>query len=375
MKQLFFPLLLLVSANIFAQPVEIDIFQKTATATTSQIGIRARATGIPVNYIGLTFYILYQSSNAGPQSTAQNSVTGVDDSKLVTTFGWGTTARFTNPQQTVNIDPGAPGGQIYNRRYIYGNIDENGGVNVETLTAAWDTLLYVSLNTLQPVYPQGGYAYQQATSEALGASLSDPGFANIPFIVNSGDRALGINILSVLFSQSGTHCIDKGTEISWNTSAEQTTGSFDIEKSMNTTEWKSIGTVMAAGNSSTEKNYSFTDTGSTNGYYRIKEINTNGNYSTSRIMHSACFATAYSMVLYPVPAKDILHITLEYTHETWIDLEIADIQGRIVFRSRNNIISGKNNIKLNIHTLPAGTYILSSSSPTIKFNKKFIVLK
>ena len=132
---------------------------------------------------------------------------------------------------------------------------------------------------------------------------------------------------------------------------------------------------MAAGNSSTETNYSFTDIGSTNGYYRIKEKDTNGSYTTSRIMHSACFIPAYSVMLYPVPAKDKLHITLEYSHETGIDLEIADTEGRIVYRSHKKINAGTNTIELDIHILPAGTYILKSSSPAIKINKKFIVIK
>jgi len=113
MKRILFFLSILGTSTLMAQPVEVQIFQNTATATTAQIGIRARTTSGTVDYIGVTFYLMYQSVNAAPQSTGMNTIVGVDDSKLVTTFNWGTSTRFTNPAQVITpaFDPTPAGGQ------------------------------------------------------------------------------------------------------------------------------------------------------------------------------------------------------------------------------------------------------------------------
>ena len=117
MKTILFFLLICSTSGLLAQNVAVQLFQNTATSNTAQVGIRARAISGTINYIGVTFYIMYQSANAASQSTAMNSTTGVDDSKLVTTFNWGTSTRFTNPAQVINpaFDPAPAGGQTYDR--------------------------------------------------------------------------------------------------------------------------------------------------------------------------------------------------------------------------------------------------------------------
>ena len=149
MKRILFFLLILSTSGLAAQPVEVQIFQNAATATTALVGIRARATAGNVDFIGVTFYLMYQSLNAQPQSTGMNTVVGVDDSRLVTTFNWGTSTRFTNPAQNLStsFDPAPAGGQTYDMRYIYGNSDESTPANTQTLTTP-GIHYYISLSIL-----------------------------------------------------------------------------------------------------------------------------------------------------------------------------------------------------------------------------------
>ena len=246
MKKILFPILMLAFHVASSQPVEIDIFQSQVDAGTVTFGVRARATGANVDFLGVTFYILYQSASAAPQSTTLNTGIGINDTRITTGYGWGSGSRFTNPQQvlTTPVDPGPPGGNTYDRRFVYGNSDDAGGANFHTLTTSWDTLLYITLNSLQAGYPQGGYVYQQSTSEAAGAALSDLGFANVPYLVNSGEVPLG-GTVPVLFTKFGAQCNSNGTLISWATAQEANSSKFEIERSLNGTDWKTVATVAA----------------------------------------------------------------------------------------------------------------------------------
>ena len=279
MKRILFFLLALSTSGLIAQPVEVQLFQNAATATTAQVGIRVRATAANVDYIGVTFYLMYQSANASPQSVTVNSTTGVDDSKMVTTFGWGFGNRNTNPAQVIipDFDPAPAGGQTYDRRYVYGNSDESTPANTKTLTATWDTLLYITFNTLQITSPEGGYAYLQKTSEAMGASLTDPAFANIAIDVTSGEIPIGLSALPVLFTKFDAGCTNNGALVSWSTGSESNSNYFELQRSTNGNNWTSVATIKAAGNSSTGHTYQQPDINGGNAYYRIKQVDLDGH--------------------------------------------------------------------------------------------------
>lgn len=369
-------LFLLYSQATFAQPVEIDLFQNSATSTTSQIGVRVRATGANLQYLGVTFYILYQSQNAAPLSTIQNTGIGINDSKLSTTYGWGTGSRFTNPAQVITpLDPGAAGGQVYDRRFVYGNSDDAGGTNAVTLTNAWDTLLLITLNTLKPVFPQGGYAYIQSTSEAGGTALSDLSFSNISLFSNSGDRPLGLSVVPVLFTKFGANCSSNGTLISWATAQEANSRRFDIEKSNDGNSWTTIGTVAAAGNSSINKNYQQLDLDGGTAFYRIKQIDKDGQYIYTTVERTNCQVKNIKSAIYPVPARDILNVVIKSDRSIRTQLLIFDMQGKMVKKMDAPIILGNNNFRVNLSGLVSGDYLIRTNDATIMMNKVFTVVK
>ncbi|PSL25856.1 GDSL-type esterase/lipase family protein [Chitinophaga ginsengisoli] len=63
-------------------------------------------------------------------------------------------------------------------------------------------------------------------------------------------------------------------QLNWTTSAEKNTMNFSIERSRDTLTWLAIGTVNAAGNSTTTRSYSFRDTATQTGtvYYRLNML-------------------------------------------------------------------------------------------------------
>jgi hypothetical protein len=374
-KKLFFLLLLNTSA-LMAQPVEVQIFQNAATATTAQVGVRARAKSGTVDYIGVTFYLMYQSANAAPQSSTINSTTGVDDSKLVTTFNWGTSTRSTNPAQVINpaFDPTPAGGQTYDRRYIYGNADESAPTNTQTLTTSWDTLLFITLNTLLITNPQGGYVYLQKTSEDANTTLTDPSFANIPIDVTSGEVPIGLSALPVLFTKFETHCTNNGALVSWSTGSEINSNYFELQRSTNGNDWTSVATIKA-GNSSTGRTYQQLDQNGGNAYYRIKQVDLDGHFIYTSIVSTNCEFKNMDMVLYPVPARDLLNVVIRSDKSLKTQLLIVDGVGKIVRRMDATLLNGNNTFQFNLKGLASGQYIIRSNALDIELNKTFNIIR
>ncbi|HQW85238.1 MAG TPA: hypothetical protein PK987_12270, partial [Ferruginibacter sp.] len=56
-------------------------------------------------------------------------------------------------------------------------------------------------------------------------------------------------VLPVSFSSFNVQCTDKGALITWSTESESNSEKFEVQQSINGTDWKIIGTIKAAGNS------------------------------------------------------------------------------------------------------------------------------
>lgn len=374
MKKILFILLLFCGNKLIAQPIEVDVFQKASTATTITFGIRAKATGIPIPYTAVTFYTLYQSSKLEAQTPNFNTQIGIDDSKMTTEFNWGIGNRFNNGNQVINLDPSLTGGVAYDRRFVYGNGDENYPTNTQNLISTrWDTLVYFTLNIIGTSYPEGGLIRCQATTEAPGAAMTDLDFANIPFLVNSGNVPLTNSVVPVLFSQFEARCNDLGSLLTWTTAQESNSNYFEIEKSLNGVTWTALGRTNAAGNSSINKNYQYTDANGGAAFYRIKQVDNDGATFYTSIKATNCNSKTITNVIYPVPAKDILYVSIKSDKALKTNLQVYDATGKIVRSMEAMVNKGNNNFTLNLKGLASGDYIIKSTEPEINLTKRFII--
>jgi hypothetical protein len=103
---------------------------------------------------------------------------------------------------------------------------------------------------------------------------------------------------------------DNRVLLTWATASEQNSKSFVIERSTDATNWTSIGKVAAAGNSSTELHYQFTDALPVTGYdyYRLLQTDLDGRSQLSEVKRVQIGASA-GWAVFPNPATD--HLTVE----------------------------------------------------------------
>jgi hypothetical protein len=135
--------------------------------------------------------------------------------------------------------------------------------------------------------------------------------------------------------------------LQWATGTEENTRSFIIEYSTNGTNFKAVGDVAATNNPSGSA-YTFLHQAPESGvaYYRIKQTDKDGQYSWSKIVMLLIGKSQQSPVLFPNPAKDVVHLLLP---ENYIaeQIAISDANGRLI-----KTISLMN--RASVHSIPVG---------------------
>ena len=180
-------------------------------------------------------------------------------------------------------------------------------------------------------------------------------YAGNPTYKNDGCTPTAI-LPIVLVSFEGKALKNNTNLIKWSTASEINNEYFSIEKSNDAILFSSIGEVNGAGNSNNFIEYSFIDKNpnTTVNYYRLKQIDFNGEFSYSSIIaldnnrsNVKIFTSNYS-----------LQINLDENITTG-DLMIFDAIGRTVHSE--TITSNK---RINIEKFNTGIYIVKVSTPT-----------
>ncbi len=152
---------------------------------------------------------------------------------------------------------------------------------------------------------------------------------------------------------------EKSVLLQWQTSQEQNSSYFSLERSGNGAEWSSLATVNAAGNSTTPRFYRYTDTRPLQGmnYYRLKQVDMDGKYAYSPVQEVNFTAGQPVLQLLQNPVSNGL---LQFTVTTGAGannnykVQLYDIRGRLVIKQ--DAYTGVNTIY--VQPLPAGVYLL-----------------
>lgn len=100
--------------------------------------------------------------------------------------------------------------------------------------------------------------------------------------------------------------------LEWETGMEQDNSHFVVERSVNGSDFESIGRVEAAGYSFSTKAYQFTDESPVEGtnYYRIRQVDFNNKSTSSDVkaVRISCGENQAVIKVYPNPARDQVHI-------------------------------------------------------------------
>ena len=153
-----------------------------------------------------------------------------------------------------------------------------------------------------------------------------------------------------------------GAVVRWQTASEQHSLRFEVERSVNAVDYQRIGTVAAAGSSSSALTYSLSDAtvGLGGYYYRLRQVDTDGTISYSAPVALAAAASAGNTLLssvYPNPFRADLRVELTQPATGSVALDLVDTHGRRVWAG--SVAAPGRQVQLAIPaTVAPGTYVL-----------------
>jgi hypothetical protein len=141
--------------------------------------------------------------------------------------------------------------------------------------------------------------------------------------------------------------------LNWSTASEGNSRSFTIERSADGIRFTAIGTVAAAGNSSIQSNYGFTDHAplNRNNYYRLRMIDLDNTARLSNVK-LLNFSKGNSISIYPNPATDLVTISGAGEKNT---ISLYDATGKLLLEQRS---TGSGRDKLDMSRFAKGIYII-----------------
>jgi surface protein len=162
-----------------------------------------------------------------------------------------------------------------------------------------------------------------------------------PFAISHGLSPLPVTWLSFTGER-----INNRVQLNWSTASEQNSSHFDVERSTNGIEFTNIGRESAAGNSQSTSNYAHWDAQPLNGisYYRLRQVDQNGNYSFSRVLQLKHQTTTAARII-PNPTHGPINLQISSDWTGTYDCRVFNALGVLV-ENRRGLRAGSHMVDL-----------------------------
>jgi Secretion system C-terminal sorting domain len=146
--------------------------------------------------------------------------------------------------------------------------------------------------------------------------------------------------------------------LTWSTASETNNSGFDIEKSLDGTNFSKIDFVKGSGNSNILLSYiSVDDNFTQTAFYRLKQIDFDGKTEYSRIVQLEKTKSG-TIKIYPNPISNNANLNIEFASDSReiVDVTLMDVSGRIIFQNKYDATS--NLINIPTQDLARGLYFV-----------------
>lgn len=187
-------------------------------------------------------------------------------------------------------------------------------------------------------------------STLFGRALTRQGAVNL----SSSYNQLPVNLLYFT-----SDCEKNKVRLSWSTASEMNNDYFTVERVFNDDNWQVAGIVKGEINSSTIKEYSFTDYVSSGrvAYYRLKQTDRDGNYTYFNSI-AACgrILENNTLVVSPNPANGIFQLTFDKELSSIQSIEVYNLSGLLIYKTQKDFSA------INLSDKVNGVYLLHIQS-------------
>ncbi len=161
--------------------------------------------------------------------------------------------------------------------------------------------------------------------------------------------------------------------LSWSTANEINNKGFEVQKSTNGQTFTDIGFVAGHNNSSTVNSYAYTDVKVVSGanYYRLKQIDNNGNFDYSSVIKLDYSAFDWNILGNPVSGNSWIQLQLDKSSE--VSIQIVSMTGNIIQTiNKGKLSAGTYSIPINLTGKSAGLYVVRLMVDGQPFSKKIV---
>ncbi|MFD2918977.1 T9SS type A sorting domain-containing protein [Terrimonas rubra] len=311
---------------------------------------------------------------------------GLDDIQL-TSYG---------PSISINIQGGTPvpGGTVFERPYTSSfslqasaqaaRLDDGTDYTYATPTYQWQRK-----NSTTGVWENvsGRTTLQYAVT---GFNRTDTGWyrivmANTGNIDNSNCRVISNEVYlkgpdeATLPITLGAFTVSKQNNsalLKWTTLNEKENAYFEIYRSLNGVDFERVGTVAGSGTTGLTNNYQYSD--DINGlsgiiYYRLKDIDFDGNGTFSKIISLRGENNATAIAVYPNPFVGDIKVTVNSSREQLANIRLTNIAGQVLVNKQVMIQRGQNIVVLpELNRLQKGLYVVEFVSDETRVVEKIL---
>jgi hypothetical protein len=228
----------------------------------------------------------------------------------------------------------------------------NAGSGVD-LTFNWNANEVVGTLTNPTLNHHNGSGWEiptMGTTNVSGNSLTYTGYKGTfsPFAIGGSN----VVALPVELKSFNAECQSDYVHVNWTTASEINNKAFELYKSNDAINWKTIYTVEGQGDKATETEYSFKDMDKKPNYYRLKDLDFEGMENWSHIIFADCKSNTSKTEVYPNPASDYIKVVAPIIENT--TLNIISLEGKII--KTMPLIS--NQTLVSVKDLNSGVYMI-----------------
>ena len=207
---------------------------------------------------------------------------------------------------------------------------------------------------------------------ATGSTSNTSSCSDNLFLSNGGNNykfnyTITNSPLPVSLTKFTGEAVQTAIQLNWETVSETNNDFFSVQRSSDLKAWEAIGSVKGAGSIDAKQVYTYTDKQPIIGtnYYRLKQVDFNGNYEYGKAIAVKMIANA-GLVVYPNPAKNSINI-VGIEHAT--TLQLIDLSGNVLHES-----SISENTTLALPNV-SGMYLIRVSDGSTSNSKRIVIDK
>ena len=326
--------------------------------------------------VGKTYQILFQKI---PNNPGESNITILEFDSQTNPKILSVSESIGESEITITLNAEADPGddqKFWVKYYFNGQTADNaqfsGSVMSGTNTSVNIPINYGSFTTM--------YYYTFTTEAAISPSVANENAITLWRKDNSGGYYES-GVLPVELSSFTASIQNKAVVLNWATATEINNYGFEVERSFDKTNWNKVAFKNGYGNSNSVKDYTFTDKDITkNGtyYYRLKQIDNNGDFEYSNIVEvnvniPVKFEVAQN---YPNPFNPVTNISFNLPEASNVTLYIFNAIGQqIKTINAGYKEAGKHTIEFDGSSLNSGVYFYKVEAGNNSMIRKMALIK